>query len=107
MDRTGIEQAAKLLAKAASTDSDAESIALCERSYRLLAQAITAWDVENGQFTFGPEHGGRERRLVPDRRAPRVVHPLPGPDRAHYAPSLYSQAAVTHPAEPPQFSLEL
>jgi len=64
LDRSGIRRAAKLLAKAASTDSDDEAIALTLRSYSLLADAINAYDlavpgpvVMNG---VGSGTGGRE-----------------------------------------------
>jgi hypothetical protein len=64
-----MDLAAKLLAKARSTDSDAEAVALVEKSYGLLARVITAYDDEQ---PIGP--GGtrrRERRYLRDRRVER------------------------------------
>ena len=55
IDRSGIKTAARLLAKAESTDSDYEAIALAERSYSLLADTINAYDLavrQSDQF-FG------------------------------------------------------
>lgn len=92
MDRADIERAVKLLAKAASTDSDAEAIALSEHSYRLLARVITSYDVDNRHDArFGAP--GRERRLLKDRRAPRLAQVGCAP-RAAYAGALYSEAAT-------------
>jgi hypothetical protein len=59
----------QLLAKAESTDADAEAVALVERSYRLLAEVITQHDLEQGETVFGLRR--RERRLLRDRRAER------------------------------------
>src|ERR1700729_1386368 len=89
MDRGRGEQAAKLLAKAASTDSDAESMALIEHTYGLLAKGITEHVTEQGE-TSGP--GGFERRLVPDRR--RAASSYPISDRAAHAGALYSETAM-------------
>jgi hypothetical protein len=44
IDRRSMELAANLLAKAQSTDFDAEAVALVEKSYVLLAKVITAFD---------------------------------------------------------------
>ncbi|MGD0874807.1 MAG: hypothetical protein ABSA14_07390 [Acidimicrobiales bacterium] len=63
LDRSGIRRAAKLLAKAASTDSDDEAIALTLRSYSLLADAINAYDLA----CAGTRR--HERRLLRDRRS--------------------------------------
>ena len=63
MAQPHVQTAAKLLAKAQSTTSDPEAIALVERSYGLLARAITAYDLEHDH---GPRR--RERRRLPDRR---------------------------------------
>jgi hypothetical protein len=63
MSRELVQTAAKLLAKAESTTSDHEAIALVERSYALLAQAINAYDVANAS---GPRR--RERRRLHERR---------------------------------------
>jgi hypothetical protein len=73
-DRTGIEQAMKLLAKATSTDSDPEAIALVEHVYRLLAKLITEDDLSRGETTFGLSR--RERRLISDRRAVTGSQPV-------------------------------
>jgi len=75
MDRSGLQVAVKLLDKAMSTDSDPEAIALVEGCYRLLARAITAYDLEHGQTDFGPHR--RERRLIADRRVARSSPPTP------------------------------
>ncbi|HUY22927.1 MAG TPA: hypothetical protein VMV22_11395 [Acidimicrobiales bacterium] len=63
MGQPDVQTAAKLLAKAQSTTSPPEAIALVERSYGLLARVITAYDQAND---CGPRR--RERRLLPDRR---------------------------------------
>jgi hypothetical protein len=44
VDKSEVEMAAKLLAKAASTEYDAEAIALVERSYGALAKTLTDYD---------------------------------------------------------------
>lgn len=66
MSRPMLDTAAKLLAKAQSTTSAPEAIALVERSYGLLAQVITAYDMEHGDATG--ELRRRERRRLQDRR---------------------------------------
>jgi hypothetical protein len=63
MVRPKVDTAAKLLAKAQSTDSPSEAIALVERAYGLLAQAINDYDAEN---SGGPRR--RERRRLLERR---------------------------------------
>jgi hypothetical protein len=68
IDRSGIKMAARLLAKAESTDSDPEAIALVERSYSLLADTINAYDLVSAQQS-GPRR--RERRRLFDRRSAR------------------------------------
>lgn len=90
LDRARIEQTAKLLAKAASTDSEAEAVSLAEHCYRQLARIITEYDLERGESVFGPGH--RERRLVADRRAPRVVS-VTSPVRAAHGGAIYSELA--------------
>ena len=67
LDRSGIEKATRLLAKAGSTDSDDEAIALALRSYALLAETINAYDLARE----GPPKGARrrERRMLSDRRS--------------------------------------
>jgi len=63
MGRAHIETVQKLLAKAQSTSSDAEAMALVERSYELLARAINEHDEANPN---GARR--RERRRLRDRR---------------------------------------
>lgn len=64
MDRSGIARAAKLLAKAVSTDSEAEAIALSLRAYSILADNLNAFEAATT-----PEPRRRERRRLRDRRA--------------------------------------
>jgi hypothetical protein len=66
MSREMVQTAAKLLAKAQSTTSDHEAIALVERSYRLLAKAINAYDAEHDNGGGSPRR--RERRRLHERR---------------------------------------
>jgi len=80
MGRGTVETAAKLLAKAQSTTSDEEAMALVERCYALLAQVINAHDEAN------PVTGQRRRerrRLAERRRRARAdaakVAPTSGP----------------------------
>jgi hypothetical protein len=75
IDRSGIKMALRLLAKAESTDSDPEAIALVERSYSLLADTINAYDLVVAQQS-GPRR--RERRRIFDRRSARrtLAEPL-------------------------------
>ncbi len=65
MSREMVQTAAKLLAKAQSTTSDYEAIALVERSYGLLAQVINAYDLENDNADGWRR---RERRRLRERR---------------------------------------
>ena len=67
LDRSGITTAIRLLAKAESTDSDDEAIALTLRSYSLLAQVMNTYDLADGGAPRGARR--RERRLLSDRRA--------------------------------------
>ncbi len=66
LDRSGIGTAMRLLAKAESTDSDHEAIALAVRSYSLLADTINAYDLANSASS-GTRR--RERRRLWDRRS--------------------------------------
>jgi hypothetical protein len=69
MSRELVQTAAKLLAKAQSTTSEFEAIALVERSYGLLAQVINEFDLK-----YDGSAGGRRRerrRLHERRRRPR------------------------------------
>jgi Protein of unknown function (DUF2786) len=61
-----VQTAAKLLAKAQSTSSDHEAIALVERSYELLAKAINAYEVEYANSSVMARR--RERRRLHERR---------------------------------------
>jgi len=79
--------AVKLMAKAQSTDSDAEAIALVEKSYQLLAGIIAAVDGEARPVTPSPRR--RERRYLRDRRADRCISTL-GP------PNLGRDPAITY-----------
>ena len=67
LDRSEIRTATRLLAKAESTDSDDEAIALALRSYSLLAEVINAYDLAHEDLPKGARR--RERRHIPDRRA--------------------------------------
>jgi hypothetical protein len=69
MDRSGVEKAAKLLAKAQSTGWNGEGIAFVEKAYQLLAGVINAADHEMGLDPGSPRR--RERRLRRERRAGR------------------------------------
>lgn len=70
MDRVKLGKAAKLLAKAASTDFDPESAALAERSYRMVAEVLNAFDEEMQGQGAQPR---RERRNLRERRASRKI----------------------------------
>lgn len=61
-ERSQVALAAKLLAKAESTDSDEEAVSLALRAYSLLAEWLNRQDAREG----GPRR--RERRLLVDRR---------------------------------------
>ena len=69
LGRSEVDLAAKLLAKAASTEFDAEAIALVERSYGVLAKALTEYDeTQSGPISATNR---RERRMIRDRRKDR------------------------------------
>ncbi|HTZ10247.1 MAG TPA: DUF2786 domain-containing protein [Acidimicrobiales bacterium] len=81
MGRAHIETVQKLLAKAQSTASEAEALALVERSYELLARVINDHDEAN------PDGAARrrERRRLRDRRRraraeSAAAQPAPGAD---------------------------
>jgi hypothetical protein len=95
MDRGQLRVASGLLAKAQSTDSDAEAAALAEKAYALLAKFLNTYDNDQLRTTGRPRR--RERRLLRDRRADRrgdprgekprderrsEPAPAPGPDPA-------------------------
>jgi len=65
IDRSRVEVVAKLMAKAVSTEHDAEAAALVERSYGLLAQVLSDYELHG---TGGAAARRRERRLIRDRR---------------------------------------
>ncbi len=69
LDRPGIGMASRLLAKAQSTDSDEEAVALAMRSYSLLADAINAYTLANRELPTGARR--HERRRLWDRRSAR------------------------------------
>ncbi|HEY1733482.1 MAG TPA: hypothetical protein VGG23_03465 [Acidimicrobiales bacterium] len=69
MDRGQLRVASGLLAKAQSTDSDAEAAALAEKAYVLLAKFLNAYEEDQLRTTGRPRR--RERRLLRDRRADR------------------------------------
>jgi hypothetical protein len=69
MDRGQLRVASGLLAKAQSTDSDAEAAALAEKTYALLAKFLNTYDNDQLRTTGRPRR--RERRLLRDRRADR------------------------------------
>jgi hypothetical protein len=79
MSREMIQTAAKLLAKAQSTTSEHEAIALIERSYGLLAQVINAYDLKHDNVPGGPRRRER-RRLYERRRRPRTDDVTTGSD---------------------------
>jgi len=99
MDRSGVETAAKLLAKAQSTDWDDESIALVEKAYQLLAGVITRAEDEAGSSPTAQRR--RERRYRRDRRvgrrstmaAPAMFAPDPGLAYRRLAEGLRPQAS--------------
>jgi hypothetical protein len=67
MDRSNLRLAAKLLSKAEGTEFEAESVALAEKAYVVLAEFL------NGLEQPDSAEAGRrrERRLLRDRRATR------------------------------------
>jgi hypothetical protein len=66
MEQGTIALATKLLVKAQGTTFDAEAAALTARAYRLLADALNAY--EDGATPAGTTRK-RERRLLRDRRS--------------------------------------
>jgi len=87
MDRCRMQVAAKLLAKAQSTDSDAEAIALLDKSHQLLGGIIA--DAEREARPVTPGRPRRERRCLTDRRAGGCLGTL-GP------PNVRSEPAITY-----------
>jgi len=78
MSRELVQTAAKLLAKAQSTTSDFEAIALVERSYGLLAQVINAYDQAHDNSPAAMRR--RERRRLRERRRRPRSDAVNGPD---------------------------
>ncbi|MGA2837360.1 MAG: hypothetical protein ABSF84_12260 [Acidimicrobiales bacterium] len=69
MDRQNMHRAAQLLAKAQSTDFEAEAITLVEKCYVLLADVIGEFDEQSEPA----KPRKRDRRHLRDRRATRRV----------------------------------
>jgi hypothetical protein len=106
MDRSKLDTATQLLAKAESTTAPAEAIALVERSYRLLADLINAYAAETGETDFGPRR--RERRWLRDRRGDarrRRVTPSASP--ADAASGYRSVTSVTDQSEGHHLDLKM
>jgi hypothetical protein len=91
IDRRSMELAAHLLAKAQSTEFDAEAVALVEKSYVLLAKVITAFDDAAEPTTSGVRR--RERRHLRDRRAARRFGIFGAPSRNADPAVTYRQVA--------------
>ena len=104
MSREMVQTAAKLLAKAQSTTSDHEAIALVERSYGLLAQVINAYDQEHDNGAGGPADASvavctsvaagpgprRPRRPSREQTARRTGRSTPSPATAGAGDGGYS-----------------
>ncbi len=90
MDRSNLELAAKLLAKAQDTTFDAEAAALTEKAYRLLADVLNAYENEL-ESTGAPRR--RERRYLRDRRAQRRASRSPSPGVGTDPATTYRQRA--------------
>lgn len=71
MTKSDIDKAAKLLAKAASTDYEPEAMALVERCYGLLAKVLTDLDEAQHSASSSAAAQRRERRRIADRRRDR------------------------------------
>jgi hypothetical protein len=86
MKQEPIALATKLLVKAQGTKFDAEAAALTTRAYRLLAEALNAYDDNAASAEVGRK---RERRHLRDRRsapgssASRMPRQATGPAAAH------------------------
>jgi hypothetical protein len=92
MGRATVETAAKLLAKAQSTTSDEEAMALVERCYELLARVINAHDEAN------PVTGQRrrERRRLAERRRRARADAADAKDATASGPTEDSLARYRH-----------
>ena len=66
LDRSRLDVASALLAKAGSTKSSEEAVALAQKCYRLLAEHINHYEDMVEAAVPGPRK--RERRLLQDRR---------------------------------------
>ena len=84
-DRSRLDVARALLAKAGSTKSSEEAVALAQKCYRLLAEHINDYEDTAGATAPGPRR--RERRLLQDRRR---GFPAPGSS----TPSTERQSGV-------------
>ncbi len=73
LDRCRLDVASALLAKAGSTKSSEEAVALAQKCYRLLAEHINDYEDMVDAAVPGPRK--RERRLLQDRRR---SFPAPG-----------------------------
>lgn len=71
MDRTNLDRAGKLLAKAQGTEFEDEAAALVEKAYVLLAEFLNGLEDPQGLGTPGGVARRRERRLLRDRRTAR------------------------------------
>lgn len=91
MDRSNMQRAAKLLAKAQGTQFDPEAIALVEKSYRILADVITAYEDEEEETSVDARSGRRERRYLRDRRGKRRLGPYKAPSDAPDPAAAYRQ----------------
>jgi hypothetical protein len=106
MERSGLKRAAKLLGKAVSTDSDHEAVALAAHAYRLVARAITEYDLEQGETVFGAPR--RERRLLADRRGRGAPATVIDPLQADSAGARYvAFTGITERAQLPKVNLQL
>jgi hypothetical protein len=73
MEKDAMALATKLLVKAQGTTFDAEAAALTLRAYRLLADALNAYEEEATSAAVARK---RERRQLRDRRSP-LGSPIP------------------------------
>lgn len=106
MERNGLKRAAKLLDKAVSTDSEHEAVALAEHAYRLVARAITEYDIERGETVFGTPR--RERRLLADRRGRNAAATAIDPRQADSAGARYvAFSEITDQPQRPKVNLQL
>ena len=91
MSRELVQTAAKLLAKAQSTTSDYEAIALVERSYGLLADVINAYDLEHDGKSGARR---RERRRLNERRRRARADAVSGADESQPGSSMGQRDSI-------------